>query len=277
MRLQHGQLARKPGPGTLVLGASNTFSGALAVAGGALSVNAANLLSPNGGLTVDLGTTFDLNGFGQNVATITLINGTIKNTPGGAAAMNVSGAINIQSGTLSANLTGPAALTKTSGNTVTLTGSNSYTGGGDDSQQWPSEHQLDHCLTGNATFSGNREPASIPPRRLGTVLGNGGTILARASLPPTLSSSPVANTVSAALARPVQRRCAQRRRLQRQRFCSPVPTVPGAGDDPELGTLTITSALANGGVAGNLTTTAGSTTAKPFTGTGVVAGQTVSV
>ena len=170
----------KVGPGTLILGASNTFSGALAVAGGALSVNQANLLSPNGGLTVDLGTTFDLNGFSQNVASITLINGTIKNTPGGAAAMNVSGAINVQSGTISANLTGAAALTKTSGNTVTLTGSNSYTGGTTVSNGNLNVNSTT-ALTGNATFTGGTTNINANTT-LGTVLGAGNATITGGTL-----------------------------------------------------------------------------------------------
>jgi fibronectin-binding autotransporter adhesin len=117
----------KAGPGKLLLGVSSTFTGGVRVYGGTLATTAANVLPGNGPLIVDFGQTFDLGGFSQGVATVSLINGSIVNTGGAAVLTGTS--YDVRSGTISAVLGGSALLTKTTSSTVTLSAANTYSGG----------------------------------------------------------------------------------------------------------------------------------------------------
>ena len=79
------------GAGKLLLSTSSSFTGGVRVYGGTLATAAPNILPANGALIVDFGQTFDLGGFNQGVATVSLINGSIINS-GGAAALTNHGA-----------------------------------------------------------------------------------------------------------------------------------------------------------------------------------------
>ncbi len=112
----------KDGTGTLRLNASNSFTGTTTVSNGTLVYGANNALG-SGALTVS-GGTVDINTRTDSVGAVTLINGSIIGTTGTLTGTTYS----VQSGLISARLGGTAALTKTTTNTVTLTGANSYAG-----------------------------------------------------------------------------------------------------------------------------------------------------
>jgi fibronectin-binding autotransporter adhesin len=72
--------------------------------------------------------TADLNGAMKNVAGLTLLGGTLGDTAGTPGSITSTTAYNLQNGTISAKLAGTVGLTKTSTNTVLLSGANSYSG-----------------------------------------------------------------------------------------------------------------------------------------------------
>jgi fibronectin-binding autotransporter adhesin len=127
-----GGVTGQPAPGTLVLaGGIETFStgaqlafGTMIVEAGTLRLttgvnfgNANSVLTVEGG-TLDLGTTTL-----TQLGSVTLTGGTIQN---GTLSSSI---FNLQSGTVSAVLTGSGAVSKTTSGTVTLSGANTYTGG----------------------------------------------------------------------------------------------------------------------------------------------------
>jgi outer membrane autotransporter protein len=112
------------GTGTLTLAGTNTYTGGTSVTGGTLAVSGAgtlgaiaNAISVSGG-TLDLGTITQIQNGG-----LTLTGGTIQN-----GTLESSGAFAVQAGTISATLAGTGGLTKTGGDVVTLSGTNTYTG-----------------------------------------------------------------------------------------------------------------------------------------------------
>ena len=101
---------------------ANTYSGGTIVQAGTLKAAVAGSLgSASGALTVS-GGTLDLGATGFTAGTVTISGGTI--TDGILTGSSYAG----QSGTVSAQLAGSAALTKTTTNTLTLSGTNTYTG-----------------------------------------------------------------------------------------------------------------------------------------------------
>lgn len=96
--------------GTAKLGASERFSGSL-------------------DLIVNAGAVFDLNGFTETLGPVELFGGSIVNSTGTSAQFLAGSSYAFRSGTASARLGGPGALTKTTGGTVTLAGANTFTGG----------------------------------------------------------------------------------------------------------------------------------------------------
>ena len=112
----------KLGTGTLVLSASNSYSGGTTVNGGTLAVSAAGALgAASGPVTLKAGT-LDLGATSQSVGIVTLAGGSIDN------GTLIGSAYAVQSGTVGAVLSGTAALTKTTAGTVTLAGANDYNG-----------------------------------------------------------------------------------------------------------------------------------------------------
>jgi len=115
----------KTGTGTMVLGGANTYSGGTVVSAGTLQISANERIANTNNLTVS-GGTFDLQTFGETVANITLLNGSIAGTGTGTLT---GSAFTVQSGTVSAILAGSgASMTKSTTGTVTLTGVNTFTG-----------------------------------------------------------------------------------------------------------------------------------------------------
>jgi autotransporter-associated beta strand protein len=116
----------KTGTGTLILTASNTYSGGTIVRAGTLKSGATNTLNPNGTLRVTGTGTFDLAGYNQTVSGLT---GT--STLGVITASTGTSNFTINNGTASSfagTISGGIALNLTGSNNVTLTGTNTYTG-----------------------------------------------------------------------------------------------------------------------------------------------------
>jgi fibronectin-binding autotransporter adhesin len=109
----------KSGNGLLTLGGANTFTGGATVTGGKLALGHASALG-SAAATVN-GGELDLGGFtvanAVTLTTGTLSNGTLSNTTLAVAA-----------GTVSANLAGSTAVTKTGAGTATLAVANTYAG-----------------------------------------------------------------------------------------------------------------------------------------------------
>ena len=74
------------------------------------------------------GNSMDLNGSSASVGGISLYNGTISDSLGTGKLTSATN-INVEQGTISAKLDGTAGLTKSTANTVTLSGANTYSGG----------------------------------------------------------------------------------------------------------------------------------------------------
>lgn len=113
----------KSGSGIVTLNNSNTYTGGTTVNAGTLKLGSGTTLANSGDVTVS-GGTLDLNGFTETVQDVSLTSGSITGGTLNAASYDV------QAGSISANLGNTAAtLTKTGAGTVTLSGTNSYTGG----------------------------------------------------------------------------------------------------------------------------------------------------
>jgi T5SS/PEP-CTERM-associated repeat protein/autotransporter-associated beta strand protein len=135
----------KLGTGTLTLTGLNTYTGLTTVSAGELDLNTTGGPAITGNLTVNGGTakllqsnqmnnaaslnvstgTFDIQGYNQSLASVTLTSGTIA---GSGGTLTSSSTFNIQAGTASANLGGSVGLTKTGTGTAVLSGTNTYTG-----------------------------------------------------------------------------------------------------------------------------------------------------
>jgi fibronectin-binding autotransporter adhesin len=115
----------KTGTGTMVLNASNTYTGGTVVSAGTLQLAANDRLANSGTVTIS-GGTFDLQTFTDTVGLVTLSSGSITGTGTGALT---GSSFTLQSGSVSAILAGAGALTKSGSGTVTLSGVNTYSGG----------------------------------------------------------------------------------------------------------------------------------------------------
>ena len=122
--------------GTLILAKASSSS--VHASGSGVVVNGGTVeLGGSGGdqifdstfLTVNSGV-FDTKGLSETVATLSLgsADGLSAGTLTGGGSLNATGAFAARNGVVSVNLGGSAALTKTTAGTLTLNGSNSYTG-----------------------------------------------------------------------------------------------------------------------------------------------------
>ncbi len=116
----------KDGTGTLTLNGTNTYTGVTTISNGILAMGANNVFADADPITVD-GGTLAISTFSDTVGPVTLKNGAITGTTG---VLNSAVTYNVLNGTISANLAGTAVLglTKSSTNTVILSGTNTFTG-----------------------------------------------------------------------------------------------------------------------------------------------------
>jgi autotransporter-associated beta strand protein len=117
----------KQGAGTLFLSVVNTYTGATFIGGGTVQLGVANTLPTATALTVN-GGTLDLNGFNQQVASLSdggVTTGGVTNGSGTAATLTVD---QTTSTTFGGVVSGNLGLTKLGTGTLALTGANTYTG-----------------------------------------------------------------------------------------------------------------------------------------------------
>jgi len=107
--------------GTTTLSGANAYTGGTTVNAGTLALGANNRLADGGAVTVN-GGSFNLGGFSDTVGDVTLAAGSIAN------GTLTGSSYDVRSGNASAVLAGNGALTKSTTNTVTLSGNNTYTG-----------------------------------------------------------------------------------------------------------------------------------------------------
>jgi autotransporter-associated beta strand protein len=106
----------------LKLDGANLHTGLTVINAGTLKYGINNALA-SGAVTVS-GGTLDIVTFNDTVGAVTLTSGTITGTTGVLTATSYA----VQSGTISAIISGAAVMTKTTAGTVTLTRANTYTG-----------------------------------------------------------------------------------------------------------------------------------------------------
>ncbi len=111
----------KAGTGTLILGGANTYSAGTSVAAGTLQNSIANALPTTTALSVS--GTYDINGFAQQVASVTGSGIVTDSSTAANFTVNNSGA-----DTFAGTLTGSLALIKQNSGTLTLSGVNTYSG-----------------------------------------------------------------------------------------------------------------------------------------------------
>ncbi len=116
----------KLGAGTLTLATNNTYNGRTTVNAGTLALGTDNALASTNAVTVNGSTAvLGISTFNETVGSVTLTDGSITGTTG---VLTGSG-YTVQNGSISAILAGTgAALTKSGSGTVTLSGTNTYTG-----------------------------------------------------------------------------------------------------------------------------------------------------
>ncbi|MCC7486515.1 MAG: autotransporter-associated beta strand repeat-containing protein [Burkholderiales bacterium] len=114
----------KTGEGTVVLSGDNAYTGTTRVNAGTLALGASHRLNDASTLVVN-GGTFDILNFNETVAGVQLLAGTIT---GGSGVLTSTSNFDLQSGTVSAIITGNVGVTKSGGGTVVLTRANTYTG-----------------------------------------------------------------------------------------------------------------------------------------------------
>ncbi|MGJ5205591.1 autotransporter domain-containing protein [Bradyrhizobium sp. HKCCYLR20261] len=112
----------KSGPGLLTLSGTNTYSGLTIVDGGTLRAGAAGAFAPLSSFEVDSGTTLDLNGFNQTIASLT----------GGGAVLLSAGTLTSGGDNTSTNflgtISGSGGFTKVGTGTMRFDGATTYTG-----------------------------------------------------------------------------------------------------------------------------------------------------
>jgi autotransporter-associated beta strand protein len=117
----------KTGNGTLILSASNTYDGGTTVSAGPLKIATSNALLGTGALTVTGAGTFDLSGYNQSISSLSdggVATGSILASTGTSNLMINGNA----SSSFGGSIGGAINITQNGSGTLTLSGSNSYTG-----------------------------------------------------------------------------------------------------------------------------------------------------
>ncbi|MCB1225221.1 MAG: autotransporter-associated beta strand repeat-containing protein [Verrucomicrobiales bacterium] len=114
----------KVGSGTLTLSGQSTYTGLTSVTGGTLAYGINDALA-DGAVTIDSGASVDMGTFTDTVGQVTLIDGNIS---GSGGTLTSTADFDLQSGTVSANLAGAVGIDKSTAGTVTLSGTNTFSG-----------------------------------------------------------------------------------------------------------------------------------------------------
>jgi len=109
---------------TVTLSGANSFTGNTQVNAGGLALAANDVLANNSGLIVN-GGTLAMGANNDTVDSVQLLDGSITGTTGTLTSLND---FDLRKGTVSAQLGGSVNLIKTTADTVTLSGANSFTG-----------------------------------------------------------------------------------------------------------------------------------------------------
>ncbi len=113
----------KVGAGNFTLSGTNTFTGLTRIDTGKLILGANDVLHDSSSLNVN-GGTLDVDVNADTVALVTLTDGSII----GSGALTSTAAFELKKGSVSAELGGSAGANKTTADSVTLSGANTYTG-----------------------------------------------------------------------------------------------------------------------------------------------------
>lgn len=108
----------KEGAGNLTLGKVNIYSGATTINAGALTLGVNNAVSTSTTLTINNGAVFATGTYNNILTALILVQGSVT----GSGTLTIGSTLSLQSGSISANLAGTAAATKTTSGTVTIAG-----------------------------------------------------------------------------------------------------------------------------------------------------------
>ncbi len=115
----------KIGAGTIRLGLANTYSGGNTINAGTLTFGVSNALG-SGSLVIISGTLDFGSNHSNSVASLTLVDGSILGSD--TSTLTTNGAISISKGLISAIIAGSGNLTKSTSNSVVVTGNSIFTG-----------------------------------------------------------------------------------------------------------------------------------------------------
>ena len=115
----------KQGSGTLVLTGNSAYTGGTTIAGGTLALGVNDALASNGAVTLQGGASFDLDTFTNTVGQVILEDGNISGTTG---VLTSTADYDLRKGSVSGILAGSVGLNKTTADTVTLSGANTFSG-----------------------------------------------------------------------------------------------------------------------------------------------------
>lgn len=115
----------KQGAGTLTLTGNSTYTGGTTLTGGTLALGVNDALVSTGTVTVQGGATFELDTFTNTVGQMTLEDGIISGSTG---VLTSTADYDLRKGSVSGILAGNVGVNKTTGDTVTLSGANTFTG-----------------------------------------------------------------------------------------------------------------------------------------------------
>ncbi|HEY0946356.1 MAG TPA: autotransporter domain-containing protein [Opitutaceae bacterium] len=164
-----GTSLTKAGAGTLVLSATNTYTGTTSVNAGTLRFGTANAIAQSSEVNVAGGATLDLNNHHQ----------TLNNLSGagsislGSASLTTSGTANT---TLSGVISGTGRVVKQGTGTLTLSGVNTYTGGTTISAGTLLATNVSALGTGNVTNNGTLEFALSGTNTYASVISGNGAL-----------------------------------------------------------------------------------------------------
>ncbi len=120
-----GRTLTKVGAGLLTLNGVASYTGATRINGGTLQIGATDRIYTGSAVTVAAGATFDLNDFNQTIGSLAGAGSVaLGNTTGGILTLGGDNTSTAFSG----GITGPGSLVKVGNGTLSLTGSNAFTG-----------------------------------------------------------------------------------------------------------------------------------------------------